>query len=108
MSKPRIGDKLVLIALFDDTEAYLKCTFRKHLSDQMETGKSVLLIIDVLGELRSEAHKAFEKKRGFSRSLIGKFGKASTRLYHATRKMEIELDCDETWQRLGFCAHMLF
>jgi hypothetical protein len=65
-------------------------------------------MIRALRAMQQEANRAAQADAGFSSSVIRQYGSASSALYQKTRRLPVELGCDEAWQLLGYCAHILF
>lgn len=108
MCTRRIGSELAINRLLEHIIDFLQCTFSEHLNDQYGTRKTVERMIRALRAMQEESRRAGNAGTGFSSSVIRQYGSASSALYQKTRRLPVNLGCDEAWQLLGYCAHVLF
>lgn len=104
----RMAGQLALGLLFEQSAAFLNCTFKDHLPDTFGTRKIVLRMLRALGAMQCELLRCAPKKQAFSRAVIAQFGSAATRLYQQTRRLPVNPNCDQAWHDLGLIAQVLF
>jgi hypothetical protein len=104
----KIGPDLAITHLFDSTIEFLGCTFSEYNDPISPIRRAVNRMNRALTRMKQECVAAATQERAIPSAAIRQYGSAATHLYKVTRHSSVKWDCDETWSRLGLCAHTLF
>lgn len=104
----KISNDLAITHLINEAIDFLQCSFEgaTNVNNPVKGAKNRM--IRALKNLQNHCIKCSHSQRSIPLSVIRQFGSAATYLYQTTRRTEIKWECDECWQRLGLCAHVIF
>jgi hypothetical protein len=103
-----LGPDLALVKFLDHIGDFLTCTFFHYNENGCPIRKATDNMLRAIERLKEECVSASAESRAVFSSVIRQFGTASTRLYRATRRLEVHWECDEPWRLAGLCVHVLF
>jgi hypothetical protein len=104
----QVGEDNALVLLLGHVVEFLACTFSEHLDNRFDTRRAVEQMLRALEAMKVEAGKSARVGSGFPRSVIRRYGTASTNLYNKTRRLPVSAECDAFWQQLGLVACVVF
>jgi len=103
-----LGNDIALVRLLDHISDFLTCTFLHYTETGCLIRKEVDNMQHAIELLKEDCVSASVESRAVKSSVIRQFGSASTKLYRATRRLEVHWDCDESWRLAGLCVHVVF
>lgn len=103
-----LGTDLALVKLLDHISDFLTCTFLHYTENGCPIRKAADNMQRAIERMKKECISASVESRAVLSSVVRQFGSAATKLYRATRRLDVNWDCDEPWRLAGLCAHVVF